>query len=398
VPELRFKEFNGEWEEKKLGDIAEVNMCKRIYANQTKEFGDIPFYKIGTFGKTPDSYISKELFTEYKDKYHFPQKGDLLISASGTIGRIVEYNGDDAYYQDSNIVWMKLKQGNLLNRYLKYIYETIDWNRKLEGSTIKRLYNKDLLSLEVILPTLREQQKIADFLSTVDGKLENIEGQIEHLETLKKGFLQKIFSQELRFKDENGNEFPDWEEKKLGEVGKFKKGKILSKNHLKESGVPCVLYGELFTIYDEIIRNIISCCDDGEYNFAQKNDLLFPTSTTVDNLSLISPSALEVDEKVAIGGDILYLRPNNSVIGKFLSYQINTYSIRKEFAKKAQGTTIIHIYEAGLSSNDVHIPVYNEQQKIADFLSAFDEKIEIERVNLECWKNIKKGLLQKMFV
>lgn len=106
VPELRFAGFADDWEQRKLGEIASVSMCKRIYKNQTLIEGDIPFYKIGTFGGTPDSFISRKLFEEYKSKYPYPNKGDILISASGSIGRTVEFTGKDEYFQDSNIVWL----------------------------------------------------------------------------------------------------------------------------------------------------------------------------------------------------------------------------------------------------------------------------------------------------
>lgn len=103
-PKIRFKEFTGEWEEKKLGDLGRVTMNKRVFKHQTSGTGDVPFYKIGTFGKEPDSFISRKLFTEYKSKFSYPREGDLLISAAGSIGRIVEYGGKDEYFQDSNIV------------------------------------------------------------------------------------------------------------------------------------------------------------------------------------------------------------------------------------------------------------------------------------------------------
>ena len=101
-----------------LGKIGEIRMCKRILKEQTKDSGDIPFYKIGTFGKTPNSYISKELFKEYKLKYNYPKIGEVLISASGTIGKAVIFDGEDAYFQDSNIVWIENDESMVLNKYL----------------------------------------------------------------------------------------------------------------------------------------------------------------------------------------------------------------------------------------------------------------------------------------
>ena len=127
------------WEQRKFGELGSVTMCKRIFKEQTSPVGDIPFYKIGTFGAEPDAFISRELFEEYKEKFQYPKIGDMLISASGTIGRTVEYDGEEAYFQDSNIVWFKHDE-RVDNSFLKCIYGIIKWSG-IEGSTIKRLYN-----------------------------------------------------------------------------------------------------------------------------------------------------------------------------------------------------------------------------------------------------------------
>ena len=154
----------------KLGDIGSVCMCKRIMKNQTKTEGDIPFYKIGTFGKNADAYISKALFKEYKDKYSYPKKGTILLSASGTIGRTVIYNGEPAYFQDSNIVWIDNDEKIILNKYLYYLYKIIDW--KVEGGTIKRLYNDNIKNTVIPVPPLDVQEKIVNILDKFD-KLTN---------------------------------------------------------------------------------------------------------------------------------------------------------------------------------------------------------------------------------
>ena len=133
-------------------------MCKRVFKEQTSLDEGIPFYKIGTFGGEPDSYISRALFEDYKAKYPYPSKGDILLSASGTIGRIVEYNGEEAYFQDSNIVWLE-HNGNILNSFLKALYPMIKWEG-IEGSTIKRLYNDNFLKSSFSLPSIQEQEKI----------------------------------------------------------------------------------------------------------------------------------------------------------------------------------------------------------------------------------------------
>ena len=173
---LSFDELNkngGGCELKMLGDIGEVRMCKRILKEQTSSNGEIPFYKIGTFGKEADAYISKELFDEYRSKYSYPKIGEVLISASGTIGRAVIFNGNDAYFQDSNIVWIENDEGQVLNRYLFYFYQIADWNIA-EGGTIKRLYNDNLKKKKIPIPSLQTQQKVVDILDKFDTLVNSI--------------------------------------------------------------------------------------------------------------------------------------------------------------------------------------------------------------------------------
>ena len=192
VPEIRLDGFEGDWKEKTLGSLGSVAMNRRIFKDETSENGDIPFYKIGTFGGTADAFISKEKFEEYKEKYPYPEIGDILISASGSIGRTVVYNGEDAYYQDSNIVWLKHDQ-QLDNLYLKQYYGIIKWSG-IEGTTIKRLYNKNILETNIFLPpSVTEQQAIGAYFSNLDNLINSHQEKISQLETLKKKLLQDMF-------------------------------------------------------------------------------------------------------------------------------------------------------------------------------------------------------------
>ena len=155
------------WEQRKLGEIGSVSMCRRIFKEQTSETGDIPFYKIGTFGAEPDAFISRELFEEYKSKYPYPKKGDILISASGSIGRTVEFAGNNEYFQDSNIVWLSHDE-RLSNSFLKCFYSVVKW-AGIEGSTIKRLYNDNILNTVICMPSVPEQERIGLFFENLDN-------------------------------------------------------------------------------------------------------------------------------------------------------------------------------------------------------------------------------------
>ena len=169
---LTFEEGEVEWTP--LGHIGEVRMCKRILKNQTLAYGDIPFYKIGTFGKKPNAFIARELFTEYKSKYSYPKVGEVLISASGTIGRSVIFDGEDSYFQDSNIVWIENDERKVLNKYLFYFYQVVKWYVS-NGGVIKRLYNDNIKRTAIPIPypknsekSLAEQARIVSILDKFD--------------------------------------------------------------------------------------------------------------------------------------------------------------------------------------------------------------------------------------
>lgn len=156
----------------KLGEIGNICMCKRIMKHQTSDIGEVPFFKIGTFGKEADAFISYDLYDEYKNKYSFPRKGEILISASGTIGRTVIYDGQDAYFQDSNIIWIQNEESKVLNKYLYYYYQIIEWN--VEGGTIKRLYNTNLSKTIIAYPSLSDQQCIVSILDKFESLVNDL--------------------------------------------------------------------------------------------------------------------------------------------------------------------------------------------------------------------------------
>ena len=152
--------YKVEW--KTMGEIGTIKMCKRIMKHQTSKGGEIPFYKIGTFGRKPDAFISRQLFEEYKYRYPYPRKGEILISASGTIGRCVIFDGEDSYFQDSNIIWFSHDESLLYNKFLFHYFKIMDWNT--EGGTIKRLYNDNFLKAKIPIPPLKLQEKIVAIL------------------------------------------------------------------------------------------------------------------------------------------------------------------------------------------------------------------------------------------
>lgn len=217
-PKIRFKGYTKDWEQRKLGELGTVQTCKRIFKDQTSEKGDIPFFKNGTIGLEPDSYISREMYEEFRRLYPYPEVGDTLISVVGSIGRTAEYTGKDEYFQDSNVVWLKT-DGSINKKFLKISYQVIKW--LIEGSTVKHLYNDNILRSEIIMPVSQiEQAKIAEFFEELDHLITLHQRKCEQTKKLKKYMLQKMFPQngakvpEIRF---DGFTY-DWEQRKLSEL------------------------------------------------------------------------------------------------------------------------------------------------------------------------------------
>ena len=389
VPELRFPEFDGEWEEKKLGDIGSVAMNKRIYKNETTNHGEIPFYKIGTFGKKAETFISREKFEEYKEKYPYPNKGDILISASGSIGRTVEYDGEEAYYQDSNIVWLQ-HNNEVLNVFLKYFYLIVKWNG-IEGTTIKRLYNKNILNTKIELPVKEEQQKIGEFFSKLDQQIELEEKKLAKLEEQKKGYVQQIFSQELRFKDENGNDYPTWKKTTIKEVAKLTVGK--SKKN-ENTGKYIIMDMGTVTKNGTMLTHKST---PHENDLLNKGDLVMPKDD-IGGGHIIGKTVFIPESQKYVLGDHVYRLETKKCNGLFLHFYINSDIVNRSLKRKVTGSAQLGLNRKSVEEELVKVPCLEEQEKIGAFFSKLDTFIEKQLSKIELLKERKKGFLQKMFV
>ena len=207
--------------------------------------------------------------------------------------------------------------------------------------------------------------------------------------------MQKLFDEKLKFKDKNSISYPTWKEKKLKDITVFSKGKLISKEDISEIGIECIRYGELYTTYNEVINNIISKTnlDISNLVLSEENDIIIPCSgeTAID----IAKASCVTKSGVALGGDLNILKLSEN--GIFLSYYLNNKA-KYQIASLAQGASVVHLYEEHLKKLKVKLPCLEEQQKIADFLSFIDNKIEKLSSKLEELKEFKKGLLQQMFV
>lgn len=377
-----------DWEVSNLGVIGEIKMCRRVFNYQTKPIDTIPFYKIGTFGKEADAYISKSLYDNYRKKFSFPRKGDILISAAGTIGRTVVYDGKPAYFQDSNIVWIDNNENLVFNTYLYYVYQVIKYDT--EGGTIQRLYNSIIKNAEFAKPSKTEQQAIATILSDTDELISSLEALIAKKRRIKEGAMQELLTGKKRLAGFSG----EWKVRKLGEIADFYKGKGLPKSDIRENGKnKCVHYGELFTLYKERIATIKSSTNSIEGAFLSKeNDVLMPTSDVTPN-GLATASCIGTSG-VVLGGDILIIRSkNNDFDGTFVAYGVTLN--RKLIMQLVSGSTVYHLYGSDMAKYEFLCPPTKEEQEfIAQILSDMDAEIAELEAKCDKYKLVKQGLMQ----
>ena len=390
-----------EWEVVKLGDIGKVSMCKRIMKNETTPEGVIPFYKIGTFGKKADAFITEELYEEYKSKYSFPKQGDILISASGTIGRLVVYDGIPAYFQDSNIVWIDNQEGKVLNNFLFYVYKTVKWHT--DGNTIARLYNDNLRRIIIPLPPLKEQEKIADILSTADEKIDAIEGQIQKAETLKKGLLQKLLSEGIghsEFKDSELGKIPEsWEIVKLDNMSSvITKGTTpttLGFNY-EDSGINFIKVESIGKNGNFIIDKFAYISEEAnnslQRSIIKENDLLLSIAGALGRVAIVNKDIVPANTNQALS----IIRLKDEYIKEYVYFYLNSSQIQNHIDKINVQNAQANLSLQNIKNFKIALPALKEQKQIADILSTADEKLEALRAKKEKYETLKKGLLQKL--
>jgi type I restriction enzyme S subunit len=395
LPELRFKGFDGEWINKSMNDFTKINQGLQIPISERfdKKEDDNFFYITNEFLRKG---ATKSYFIKNPSESVICYEDDILMTRTGNTGQVV--TGVHGAFHNN---FFKIKFDNTCSKWFLYFFLTSHKTQhtilKLAGtSTIPDLNHGDFYKIRLNIPSLPEQQKIASFLSAVDEKIQQLTRKKELLEQYKKGVMQQLFSGKLRFKDENRKEYPEWEEKSLGEVAVFFKGKGISKIDIEEEGlIPCIRYGELYTYYKEIISLIKSSTNlnSKDLFFSKQNDVIIPASgeTQID----IATASCVMVENIALGGDINIIR--SSLNGIYLSYYLNN-SKRNEIANLAQGSSVMHLYSSQLKTLKLYIPSILEQQKIANFLSSIDAKIESTSQQITQTQTFKKGLLHKMFV
>lgn len=359
------------WKIKKLGEIGKVKMCKRIFKDQTnKDSNGIPFYKIGTFGGIPDAFISKELYNEYKNKYPYPKKGDVLISAAGTIGRLVVFDGTPSYFQDSNIIWIENDENIALNKYLYHLYSNVKW-KTTEGGIVSRLYNADIESLELPIPPLEEQEKIAEMLLTCDKAIRLTTQIITQLKQRNQGLAQQLLTGEKRVK---GFENSVWKEVKLGELLDYEQPtNYLVKNtdYSNEYKIPVLTAGKTF---------ILGYTNEKEGICTNIPLILFDDFTTdsryIDFPFKVKSSAVK----------LLKTKKNVNLRFIFEAMKLIKYAIgghERHWISKYAFLTIF-------------VPSFKEQNAIAQILDTAHQELKLYEQKLQLLQAQKKTLMQKL--
>ena len=395
VPKLRFKEFSGEWEKKRLGEITKVISLKNkedaqlpIYSINNK-IGFVPqdeqFENIDGVSRGYDTSLYKvvipNMFAYNPARINVGSIGysanlnNVMISSLYVCFVLTGYNDDSFFWQ-----WFKSKKFNVLV------------NRFTEGGVRQYLFYENLARIKTFVPLCSEQEKIAMFLSVVDSKIGNQQAIVESLEKQKKALMQKIFSQELRFKDEDGNDFPAWEEKKLREIAKVYDGTHQTPNYV-DSGIKFVSVEDIQSLYDSNKFITVEAFNSNFKVYPQKGDVLMTRIGDIGTATIV-----DRDEPIAYYVSLGLMKPFG-VSGEFLLQYIRSNAFQHELWRRT-----LHIaFPKKINKNEigeclVMVPCTREQEKIAELLSSYDDKIEVEKKSLEKWQQIKKGLLQQMFV
>ena len=354
-----------------LGDIGPICMCKRILKSQTNTVEGVPFYKIGTFGKKADAYISKETFDEYRSKYSFPKKGDVLISAAGTIGRTVVYDGKPAYFQDSNIVWIDNNESVVLNSYLRYCYELKPW-KVSSGGTIQRLYNDNIAKAIITVPPLDVQNRIVNVLDNFEKICSDLNiGLPAEIEARQKQY--EYYRDKLLTFVETGNTILSRAEQSraeqsrarikllqyvfgyamlpLSEIANVFRGEYITKKNEKAGNIPVILGGQEPAYYIDRANHI------GE---------IVAVARSGASAGFVS----YWDEPIFITDGFGYEVKKEVAIPKYLYYVLKNKEIELNGMKRGAG--VPHVSGERLGKINLPVPPIEEQKRVVSILDRFD--------------------------
>ena len=385
-----------DWEVKRLGEVGEPLMCKRVLKCQTTDSGDIPFYKIGTFGKIADTYISRTLFELFRKQYSYPKKGDILLSAAGTIGRTVVFDGEDAYFQDSNIVWVDNDESIVRNDYLHWYYKVINWQTE-DGGIVSRLYNNNLRNSCIAIPPLPEQKAIAEALSDVDALLAAMTKLIEKKRAIKQGAMQHLLTGKKRLAGFSGK----WVEKRLGDCA-------LIKARIGWQGLTTAEYlknGPYYLITGSDFKdgriNWSQCYfvdkaryDQDKYIQIKKDDVLVSKDGTIGKVAFLD----DVPGEGTLNSGVFVIRSTDKMIDQpYLAWVFLSRWFDDFIDRLVAGSTIVHLYQKDIVGFEFPVPpTIAEQKAIVAVLSDMDAEIASLESKRAKYESIKQGMMQEL--
>lgn len=409
-PKLRFPEFSGDWNKTIFDDILDITRLagyeysKYWIEDDKKEIIALRGYNIGK-GKIENinlGYISNELSLQLNRSRLY--KGDIVYPCVGTIGNSVVIEENNKYHIQQNIA--KLTPKNNISPYFISQFLMSEWGlnevkRFNATSSQPNVLVGSLRNYRINLPLFQEQTKIANFLSAIDTKINQLTQKKNLLEQYKKGVMQKIFTQEIRFKDDNGNNFSEWVEKKMFEIGEFKNGINKSKKDFG-FGVPFINLMDVFgksTISDLNLDLVNANPNELKLYNLKKGDVLFIRSSVKKSGVGETSVVLKDLSNTVYSGFLIRFRDNKIKLDlNFKKYCFSNKKFREDLISLSSTSANTNINQESLNELKIKIPHINEQTKIANFLSAIDEKINQVSTQLEQTTQYKKGLLQQMFV
>lgn len=364
-----------DWTPMQLKDLGHIQMCRRIFQSQTKAYGAIPFYKISTFGSKADAYISQELYEQYKALYPYPEKGDVLISAAGTVGKTVIFDGKDSYFQDSNIVWLKVDKNAIDRKFLWWFYRSYPWEA-LEGTTIQRLYNSIILKTEIHLPDKPEQEIIARTLSQFDAyTIDDLAELIEKKRGIRDGAINDLLSARTRILGFNKN----LTRAQIGDCIIVKRGKRVTRNQLAESPRG----SEIFPVYQNSVEPLgyykeSNCPPESAFIIAAGN---------AGSIGFLNVAFWAAD-------DCYYFEPRTAIHQKYLYYAL--MNNQQEINSQTRRTSIPRLSRENVEQINILLPCIDEQKAIADVLTAMDEEIEALEIERDKMIQIREGAMDDL--